>query len=190
MIGGNLVSHHSQFSVNPASSYGVIVLVAGQYANTAQLAHEAIKRFQSVFDHLQERAARDAFEGLWVSGEDEEDQAVISTHDGALWVRKLVVKGTNILAIVQDKTPDRVEPMALWSTGTKRVGEFRIGFGRPALNGQPLAGCEPYWVSIDTAHANGAPIDLLYFEQDEQAGRQVLKVPSVGVTLRRVVKGG
>lgn len=43
----------------------------------------------------------------------------------------------------------------------------RIGFGRPQLNGTPNAGCEPYWISIDSFRGRGIPADLIYFVGDE-----------------------
>jgi hypothetical protein len=123
--GGNLLSYRTHFAVNPTSSYGVIVLVTGKYADTAHLAHEAIQRFQPVFDHLQERAASDAFGGRWVSDDEEDDQVIIRVYDGSLWIRKLVLNGTDVLALLQGQKPGQGKPSALWSTGAEREGEFR-----------------------------------------------------------------
>jgi hypothetical protein len=56
----------------------------------------------------------------------------------------------------------------------------RLAIGRPELNDNPDAGCEPYWISIDYPMARGAPLDLLLWDSGE------LVYPSAGVRLRRL----
>ncbi|KAF9040469.1 beta-lactamase/transpeptidase-like protein [Hymenopellis radicata] len=168
--GGNLPGYHSQFSINPQYSYGVIVLVTGSYADTVTLALEATAHFQPIFEQLQAEMAIESYAGVW-KGDD--GVAIIDVVGGVLYLQLLVVEGVDILSLVGTG-----KPVALWSTG--RSGEFRIAFGRPAINDTPFAGCEPYWISFDDFMGHDIPADLLYF-----VGKDVV-YPSANVRLRRL----
>ncbi|KAJ7651752.1 beta-lactamase/transpeptidase-like protein [Mycena polygramma] len=148
--GGNLPGYHSQFSLNPQWSYGVIVLVSGNYTDTVTLAQEAISRFQP---------ALDTYGGVWVG---DDSLAVITIQDQALYLDALVIRDQDVLNILQRNPSGGSKAVALWSTG--RLHEFRMAFGRPELNDNPDAGCEPYWISLDYPVARGAPLDLLFWD--------------------------
>ncbi|KAJ7631169.1 beta-lactamase/transpeptidase-like protein [Roridomyces roridus] len=178
--GGNLPGYHSQFVVNPQWSYGVIVLVTGNYTDTATLAHEAIAHYQPAFENLLLARALDAYGGVWIG---DGSVAVVVIQDGALYLQALFVRDQDILALLQSglsgKPPaPNPKPVALWSTG--RPHEFRLAIGRPELNELPTAGCEPYWISLDLPFSRGAPLDLLYWEGSD------LVYPSAGVRLQRL----
>ncbi|KAF8922083.1 beta-lactamase/transpeptidase-like protein [Mucidula mucida] len=168
--GGNLPGYHSQFSINPQYSYGVIVLVTGSYADTVTLALEATALFQPVFEQLQAEMAAKSYAGVW-KGDD--SVAIIDIVGGVLYLQLLVVEGVDVLSLVSTG-----KPVALWSTG--RSDEFRIAFGRSAINDTPFTGCEPYWISFDDFMGHNVPADLLYF-----AGNEVV-YPSANVRLRRI----
>ncbi|KAJ7751289.1 beta-lactamase/transpeptidase-like protein [Mycena maculata] len=176
--GGNLPGYHSQFVLNPQWSYGVIVLVTGNYSDTVTLAREAISRFQPAFENLLLTQTLYAYGGVWVG---DDSIALVTIEDGALYLQTLLIGDQDVLAILQ--TPPRGKPapnpkaVALWSTG--RPHEFRLAIGRPELNDVPGAGCEPYWITLDFPFSRGAPLDLLYWDGSE------LVYPSAGVRLRR-----
>ncbi|KIY51270.1 beta-lactamase/transpeptidase-like protein [Fistulina hepatica ATCC 64428] len=173
--GGNLRGYHSQFVLNMDHSYGIIVLVTGEYADTVTLSSDAIERFDPVFKGLLEVETLNAYGGLWQS---EDSFALIGIEYGVLYLQVLVVRGIDVLAALHNTEDGNGRPMTMWSTG--RLGEFRLGVGRPELNDVPLAGCEPYWISIDpNTYSRGAPVDLIYFEDD------MLVYPSAGVRLSR-----
>ncbi|KAF8216007.1 beta-lactamase/transpeptidase-like protein [Mycena galopus ATCC 62051] len=148
--GGNLPGYHSQFGIIPQWSYGVIVL-------------EAISQFQPAFENLLLMQTLHAYGGVWVG---DDSVAVVVIEDGALYLQDL------------RKSSGGSKGVALWSTG--RPHEFRLAIGRPELNDNPDAGCEPYWISIDLPMARGAPLDLLLWDGSE------LIYPSAGVRLRRL----
>ncbi|KAJ7110015.1 beta-lactamase/transpeptidase-like protein [Mycena epipterygia] len=172
--GGNIPGYHSQFVLNPQWSYGVIVLVTGNYSDTMTLAQEAISRFQPAFENLLLLEVLYTYGGVWVG---DDSVAVVTIEDGALYLQALLIGDMDVLSLLQRIPSDGPKPVALWSTG--RPHEFRLAIGRPELNGNPDAGCEPYWISIDPPFSRGAPLDLLYWDESE------LVYPSAGVRLRR-----
>ncbi|TRM59236.1 beta-lactamase/transpeptidase-like protein [Schizophyllum amplum] len=172
--GGNLPGYHSQFTLIPEQAFGVILLLAGEYTDTVSLTDVAVARFAPAFAALQTEAAAHAYAGMWRG-----DSAVVivAVRDGMLYVDLLVVRGVDVLEAA-GAGPGR--PVALWSTGRK--DEFRLGVGRAELNDVPIAGCEPYWISMDVYgyQSRGAPLDLVYFEDDQ------LMYPAAGVQLKRL----
>ncbi|KAJ6520024.1 beta-lactamase/transpeptidase-like protein [Mycena sanguinolenta] len=173
--GGNLPGYHSQFVMNTQWSYGVIVLLSGNYTDTATLAREAINHFQPAFESLLLMQVVHTYQGVWVG---DDSLAVVTVKDGALYLEALVVRDEDVLSILQRKPSGESKGIALWSTG--RLHEFRLAIGRPELNDIPDAGCEPYWISLDYPTARGAPLDLLLWEGSE------LVYPSAGIRLRKV----
>ena len=174
--GGNLPGYHSQFVLNPQFSYGIIVLVTGEYADTVTLANHAVSIFQPVFESLLKDMVVNHYSGLWRG--DSSTAAISVSKERVLYLDLLIVEDIDILDFVGNG-----KPAALWSTG--RAGEFRygiqympmqkltalaacrIGFGRIELNDTPNAGCEPYWITIDPFRGKGAPVDLVYFINGE-----------------------
>ncbi|TFK36950.1 beta-lactamase/transpeptidase-like protein [Crucibulum laeve] len=175
--GGNLPGYHTQFALNPQFGYGVISLATGTYSNSAAFVADAFSHFQPAFEGILEKRVRDAYVGKWVN---DGNTGIVSIIDGGLFVEKLVIRGVDILAYVQDTGIGLVKkssPVALMGT---REGEFRLAFGRADINDTPEAGCIVYWATFDPFNGRDAPIDLIYWEGDE------LVYPSGGVRLRRV----
>ncbi|KAJ7225275.1 beta-lactamase/transpeptidase-like protein [Mycena pura] len=172
--GGNLSGYHSQFVLNPQWSYGVIVLVAGNYTDTVALAREAISRFQPAFESLLLMQVLSTYCGIWIG---DDSVAVVTVEHEALYLETLIIGDMDVLSLLQRNPLGESSSVALWSTG--RPHEFRLALGRAELNGNLDAGCEPYWISIDYPTARGAPLDLLLWDGDE------LVYPSAGVRLGR-----
>ncbi|KXN88763.1 Beta-lactamase-like protein 4 [Leucoagaricus sp. SymC.cos] len=143
----------------------------GQYSSLADL--------ETVLQHFLGN-----YGGRWVNvGQDQEGttSAEVKIINGGLYMTELVVRGYDVLKIVEEAeiSLEKPYPIALWNTG--RSGEFRLAFGRKTLNDDPLAGCMPYWVSIDNGlFSRGAPIDVVFWDDGE------LVYPSAGVRLKRV----
>lgn len=116
---GEFNGHYSAFAINPASGFGVIVLMTGSYRDTERIVIEAFNQFQPVFDNLQVKAVTKEYAGTWRS-KDGESKVTIKVANGSLWVHKFDLKGKDILSVLRD---DKPEKMALASTGRKR--EFR-----------------------------------------------------------------
>ncbi|KIM47767.1 hypothetical protein M413DRAFT_6978 [Hebeloma cylindrosporum] len=177
--GGNIPGYHSEFAIFPEYSMGIIVLMTGTYADTRMILEEAAKIFLPTFEKLFQVELQRRYVGTWVNGD---DVAEVSLNRGNLFLKKLFIRGMDVLKLVQtaeNGLTHRVGvPVALWSTG--RVGEFRLAFGRQELNNVKDVGCMPYWVSLDPGiMSRGAPLDLLYWKSG------TLTYPSAGVNLAR-----
>ncbi|KAF8640639.1 hypothetical protein AX17_000296 [Amanita inopinata Kibby_2008] len=179
--GGNAPGYHSQFAIHQDLSFGVIVLLTGSFTDTSSLAQKIVSWYQPAFERILKHYMSELYEGTWVTGKGG-DVAVVRVLDGALYMTRLFVRGIDVLALVQNYNiglTGKPKPVSLWNTG--RLGEFRLAFGRRELNGNPLAGCFPYWVSFDPGlNSHGAPVDLIYWERD------TLVYPSAGVKFQRV----
>jgi hypothetical protein len=118
--GGNLPGYHSQFSINVQWSYGVIVLVSGNYTDTLTLALEAISHFQPAFENLLVQQALKTYGGMWIG---DDSMAIVTIEDQALYLQALVVRDQDVLSILQRRPSGESTGIALWSTG--RPHEFR-----------------------------------------------------------------
>lgn len=176
--GGNLPGHHTEFAIVPELSVGLIVLVTGTYADTTTILKETGKRILPVLDKMHTEQVDKQYTGKWTNGD---DVAEVSLVKGALTMKKLVVRGVDVLGQVQNGITDlqrKGEPVQMWATGVP--GEFRLAIGRPELNKVKDVGCMPYWVSLDPGlYARGAPLDVVYWK------RGVLTYPSAGVSFSR-----
>jgi hypothetical protein len=180
---------HSEFLINPDLQYGIIVLLTGISADTAYISELAIRTFQPVFEKILEKRARDRYVGVWHGrGQDRID---VVLKDGSLWITKWKANGVDFLDLYQGSFGSG---LTLWSTG--RLDEFRYGGIPLALCGYLFAlyrvaigrravdwGCMPFWLNLDLLHSHHAPIDLIYFDEDEDG--PVLQFPSANVTLHR-----
>jgi hypothetical protein len=99
------------------------MLITGTYTDTSTILEEAAKRFLPTFEKLFQVELQRRYVGTWVNGN---DVAEISLNRGNLFLKKLVIRGLDVLKLVQtaDTGMQRTGvPVVLWSTG--RVGEFR-----------------------------------------------------------------
>ncbi|EIW81745.1 beta-lactamase transpeptidase-like protein, partial [Coniophora puteana RWD-64-598 SS2] len=116
---GELAGHHTALTLNPASSYAIVILTTGPTSQTTDLTNFVIKRIQSVFDEEASAAARSTFEGTWES-DDSLSRVQIAVQNGALFVREYILNGTDVLGVLQNASMPK--PLALW---TLAPGEFR-----------------------------------------------------------------
>lgn len=185
------------------ASYGVIVLMTGNFQDAGWLAAQTIQLYQPVFDRIIARATTHLYAGHWES-EDKKSKAVTYVHKGSVWLRKLVLDGEDMFKVLArySRVPQIGKThYGLWSTGRKDEFRFvpkpclpwvvpllrgnrRIAVGLAEPHDYPLEGCEPAWVSLDGAFGQVAPIDLVLFDGDSASNR-TLHVPSAGVALKR-----
>jgi hypothetical protein len=104
----------------PQWSYGVIVLVSGNYTDTVTLTREAIARFQPAFEDLLLLQVLYTYGGVWVG---DDSVAVVTIEDQALYLQALIVGDQDVLSILQRNPSGGSKAVALWSTG--RPHEFR-----------------------------------------------------------------
>ncbi|EPQ55044.1 beta-lactamase/transpeptidase-like protein [Gloeophyllum trabeum ATCC 11539] len=174
---GQLMAYHAEFTVNPASGYGVIVLMAGQYLNAQSITFHILDAFQPAFDVLIDQATRELYTGSWTDGE--ANHVEVSSRDGSLWVDRMVLSGEDVLKLVQGT--DEAEPVGLWSTG--RSDQFRLAFGESWRNDERGYHCLAYFFGMELGYARGAAINEISFAGE--GGARTLYVPSVDVKLRR-----
>ena len=120
--GGTLPGYHSEFALIPGSSYGIIVLLTGSFADARDIVLETVKNMQPVFAKTLETQLKRKYVGTWINGA---DIAEVKLVDGYLYLNKLVTRGVDVLRFVQNenKLVEQAVPVALWTTG--RLGEFR-----------------------------------------------------------------
>lgn len=141
--------YHSEFVIVPELQYGIIVLVTGTYSNTARFVHEAVTLFQPAIQALLKARVDDAYAGRWAGSDDDDQQGATSAEvkviDGGLYMTELVVRGYDVLKIVEDAENDLQDPypIALWSTG--RPGEFR--YVRTTISNSSNHGSSSGWLS-------------------------------------------
>lgn len=118
---GEFMGHFSGFAFDPTSSFGVIVLMTGEYSDSEKVILEAFNHFLPAFDLLHETATTNMFAGTWKAVDSPQNNlAVISVKDGSMWLDEFVLQGQNVLGVLRGDDPEKV---ALVSTG--RGGEFR-----------------------------------------------------------------
>jgi hypothetical protein len=154
------------------------VLVTGTYADTTTILKEIGKRILPVIDKMHTEQVQKQYAGKWTNGD---DVAEVTLVKGALTMKRLIVRGVDVLAQLQNGVTDiqtKGEPVQMWATGV--TGEFRLALGRKELNKVKDVGCMPYWVSLDpNLYARGAPLDVVYWN------RGILTYPSAGVSFSR-----
>ncbi|KZT23563.1 beta-lactamase/transpeptidase-like protein [Neolentinus lepideus HHB14362 ss-1] len=176
---GQLMAYHCEFTVNPASGYGVIVLMTGQYLNAQNPTFQILDTFQPAFDVLAERAAVQLYTGSWSGTTNGTlSQIDISLRNGSLWVDVMILSGTDVLKLLLENP----ESVALWSTG--RVDQFRVAFGESWRNDERGYQCLAYSFGMELGYARGAAINEISFS-GEGHGR-VLYVPSAALKLHRL----
>ncbi|KAG8915159.1 hypothetical protein FRC00_007202, partial [Tulasnella sp. 408] len=119
---GNFLASNSNFIFDPVSSFGVVVLMTGQYRFALELAIQAIQIFQPAFDSLQEQMARQFYGGFWQS-DDLRSHADVYIKNGSIWLGGLVLNGTDIFEMLEGGTRyPKTRKYGMWPTG--RDDEF------------------------------------------------------------------
>lgn len=172
---GSMAEHHAVLAVEPSTSIGVIVLLAGPFPDVAQIAYTVFSTFQPTIDNLLELTASQLYAGTFRDPASS-STAVVSIRRGTLWLDKYEVKGTDVLGLFGVKQGGR---MALRSSGRKH--EFRLDAGAPRYSGSVYMGCQSSWVGQDLW---GVKNDIVAFS-GEQDGERTLWVPAANLTLTR-----
>ena len=106
-------------TINPSSSFGVIILTTGPSMQTMQLNELILSHFQPAFDTIAEELARQNLAGKWVSPDGHYEVSIV-VDSGSLFISRYMINGTDVLKTIQ---PDGISRRtALWSTGGN---EFR-----------------------------------------------------------------
>lgn len=107
-------------------SYGVALLMTGTASFVGDVALDIFRHMQPTLDRLLATQVASLYSGRWLPLDDDNSEVAIKVSDGSLWITKLVLKGTDVLAMTQQIPPQeswKAMPITLWSTG--RLHEFR-----------------------------------------------------------------
>ncbi|THH03569.1 hypothetical protein EW145_g6168 [Phellinidium pouzarii] len=166
---GELIGHHTAFTINPASSFGVIILTTGPTMQTDPLNKLVFSHFQPAFDVVAKELTSRLLVGKWTSA-DGHCVVSIAIEAGSLYVSEYSINGTDVLRTIH---PDGIpRPTALWYTGGNK---FRLAVGAPDT------GCLFQWATLDQyAYSKGFATNHM------QLVGYTLKLPAIGVDLKRV----
>nr|AAZ14924.1 beta-lactamase class C binding protein-like protein [Coprinellus disseminatus] len=179
---GDLGPYHNLMSFNQEYGYSIIVLTTGT-SNPEEFVQEAFRGLQPALHAAQEDRVKSAYVGKWrIAGS--KDIAEVKLIDKQLFLTQLTIGGVNVLNLLNQRRARlpssnmSTRPVPLWSTG--RLDEFRLALGRESLDTHALSACLFYWATLDFGvFANGASIDILYWEDDQ------LVYPSSGARFTR-----
>ncbi|KAI0324258.1 beta-lactamase/transpeptidase-like protein [Cubamyces sp. BRFM 1775] len=181
---GAMAGYHTAIAIHPGTSYGVVVLMGGKYADAAKLAYDTFELFQPAVDQALSDAASELYVGHWTNeslkaGGDLATSAQITIERGTLYVERFMLFGVDALRAFQFGGEGR---LALRQSGWR--DELRIDTGIPGYNGQKHMGCYPYWNGQDFwGVRENAAINAFYFTGKGSTRR--LHIPSLDVVLSR-----
>ncbi|KAJ7725646.1 beta-lactamase/transpeptidase-like protein [Mycena maculata] len=173
---GAMVGYHAALAIHPWMSYGVVVLLAGHFPDSAALAYSTFEIFQPAIDQALADASETRYAGDWVN-EDRNSSVSIAVSGGTLYVDRFIVDDVDILA----KFGPSVRVALRWMQNE----EFRLDLGLPFYNGKRHLGCYSYWAGLDAwGMRNGAALNAIYFSGAPGSERR-LQVPAIDVELAR-----
>lgn len=188
---GELIGHHTVFTINPDSAFGVVILTTSPGMQTIPLNELVFSHFQPAFDSIAERKTRELLGGSWASS-DGSVQITITLDKGSLFASNYVINGTDVLKTIQ---PDGVSRRAsLLSTGGHDLryvylpipthqSVLKYSLDRLAVS-VPNTGCMFNWIGLDQyAYGNGYATNMLKVKQSD--GRVTLLVPAIAAELER-----
>lgn len=188
---GELIGHHTVFTINPDSAFGVVILTTSPGMQTIPLNELVFSHFQPAFDSIAERMTRELLGGSWASS-DGSVQITITLDKGSLFASNYVINGTDVLKTIQ---PDGVSRRAsLLSTGGHDLryvylpipthqSVLKYSLDRLAVS-VPNTGCMFNWIGLDQyAYGNGYATNMLKVKQSD--GRVTLLVPAIAAELER-----
>lgn len=112
-----MAGYHSAFGIHPASSYGIVVLLGGHYPDATKIAYDSLDFLQPAFDKSHAELAASLYGGKW-SSSDGNSIASVVVQKGTLFVEKLILNGSDVLATFQ-------APGKLPLRSSQRRDEFR-----------------------------------------------------------------
>lgn len=188
---GELIGHHTVFTINPDSAFGVVILTTSPGMQTIPLNELVFSHFQPAFDSIAEQKTRELLGGSWASS-DGSVQVTITLDKGSLFASNYVINGTDVLKTIQ---PDGVSRRAsLLSTGGHDLryvylpipthqSVLKYTLDRLAVS-VPNTGCMFNWIGLDQyAYGNGYATNMLKVKQSD--GRVTLLVPAIAAELER-----
>lgn len=188
---GELIGHHTVFTINPDSAFGVVILTTSPGMQTIHLNELVFSHFQPAFDSIAEQKTRELLGGSWASS-DGSVQITITLDKGSLFASNYVINGTDVLKTIQ---PDGVSRRAsLLSTGGHDLryvylpiptyqSVLKYPLDRLAVS-VPNTGCMFNWIGLDQyAYGNGYATNMLKVKQSD--GRVTLLVPAIAAELER-----
>lgn len=188
---GELIGHHTVFTINPDSAFGVVILTTSPGMQTIPLNELVFSHFQPAFDSIAEQKTRELLGGSWASS-DGSVQVTITLDKGSLFASNYVINGTDVLKTIQ---PDGVSRRAsLLSTGGHDLryvylpilthqNVLKYSLDRLAVS-VPNTGCMFDWIGLDQyAYGNGYATNMLKVKQSD--GRVTLLVPAIAAELER-----
>lgn len=188
---GELIGHHTVFTINPDSAFGVVILTTSPGMQTIPLNELVFSHFQPAFDSIAEQKTRELLGGSWASS-DGSVQITITLDKGSLFASNYVINGTDVLKTIQ---PDGVSRRAsLLSTGGHDLryvylpipthqSVLKYSLDRLAVS-VPNTGCMFNWIGLDQyAYGNGYATNMLKVKQSD--GRVTLLVPAIAAELER-----
>lgn len=188
---GELIGHHTVFTINPDSAFGVVILTTSPGMQTIPLNELVFSHFQPAFDSIAEQKTRELLGGSWASS-DGSVQVTITLDKGSLFASNYVINRTDVLKTIQ---PDGVSRRAsLLSTGGHDLryvylpilthqNVLKYSLDRLAVS-VPNTGCMFDWIGLDQyAYGNGYATNMLKVKQSD--GRVTLLVPAIAAELER-----
>lgn len=106
MVVGELHGHHTIFTINPTSSFGVIILTTGPSTQTYTLNDIVFPRFQRASDMINYAIVTKTLVGTWASACCQLD---IRIEHGSLTLAQYTINGTDVLKTIR---PDRISRSA------------------------------------------------------------------------------
>lgn len=95
---GNVGAYHTAIAVHPGTSYGVVVLMAGPYPDTAKLVYDTFELMQPAIDRALADAVEESYVGSWVDDSaNATTSARIAIDRGTLYMEELVLLGVDAL---------------------------------------------------------------------------------------------
>lgn len=92
----NMRGFHTNFAVDRATGYGIVILMAGKYTNAAALAAMAAGEYlHTAFKHHLVKANVQIYVGTYGSSS---HGLFILIKEGALWVERILVNGAFVIA--------------------------------------------------------------------------------------------
>ena len=112
---GELPGYHTAFTLNPANSYGIIVLQSGPTSETIGLTKLITNHVQAAFDVVLEDVTRNNLVGTWRSI-DGLASLTVEIDRGSMYVNEYTINGTDVVQVMQDEQSEALTRLPLWAT--------------------------------------------------------------------------
>ncbi len=96
-----MAGYHSALAINPGTSYGIVVLMAGHYQDAAKLAYDAFALMQPAIDKALADIATTLYAGSWHADRGDNKQASsarVIVEEGTLYMESYTLLGVDALS--------------------------------------------------------------------------------------------